>query len=30
MVKAMRTATEDLGYEKARALSKLDDQVFCF
>jgi len=30
MVKAMKTATEELGYEKAKALSKLGDQVFCF
>lgn len=30
MVSAMKKATESLGYEKARAASKLADQVFCF
>ena len=30
MVSAMKKATESLGYEKARAVSKLADQVFCF
>jgi cytochrome-b5 reductase len=30
MVKAMKMATESLGYEKARPVSKLEDQVFCF
>lgn len=30
MVSAMKKATESLGYEKARPVSKLDDQVFCF
>ncbi|BFZ53386.1 NADH-cytochrome b5 reductase [Savitreella phatthalungensis] len=30
MMQAMKRATELLGYEKARAVSKLDDQVFCF
>ncbi|KAI9716383.1 MAG: NADH-cytochrome b5 reductase [Chrysothrix sp. TS-e1954] len=30
MVSAMKKATESLSYEKPRAVSKLDDQVFCF
>ncbi|ORY91105.1 hypothetical protein BCR43DRAFT_498512 [Syncephalastrum racemosum] len=30
MVKAMQNATVELGYEKARAVSKLEDQVFKF
>jgi len=30
MVSAMKKATESLGFEKARAVSKLEDQVFCF
>ena len=30
MVSAMKKATESLGYEKARPVSKLADQVFCF
>ncbi|KAG2222930.1 hypothetical protein INT45_012908 [Circinella minor] len=30
MIKAMSTATLDLGYEKSRAVSKLEDQVFKF
>jgi cytochrome-b5 reductase len=30
MVSAMKKATESLGYEKAKPVSKLDDQVFCF
>lgn len=30
MISAMKKATESLGYEKARAVSKLPDQVFCF
>ena len=30
MVSAMKKATTELGYEKARPVSKLDDQVFCF
>ena len=30
MVSAMKKATEGLGYEKPRAVSKLADQVFCF
>jgi cytochrome-b5 reductase len=30
MVSAMKKATEALGYEKARPVSKLQDQVFCF
>ena len=30
MVSAMKKATESLGYTKARPVSKLDDQVFCF
>lgn len=30
MVQAMKKATESLGYTKARLVSKLDDQVFCF
>ncbi|KAL9120419.1 MAG: hypothetical protein Q9187_003029 [Circinaria calcarea] len=30
MVSAMKKATESLGYEKPRPVSKLDDQVFCF
>ena len=28
MVAALKKATETLGYEKARVVSKLDDQVF--
>lgn len=30
MVSAMKKATEACGYEKARPVSKLEDQVFCF
>jgi cytochrome-b5 reductase len=30
MISAMKKATESLGYEKARAISKLQDQVFAF
>ncbi|KAJ9659091.1 NADH-cytochrome b5 reductase [Coniosporium apollinis] len=30
MVSAMKKATESLGYEKPRPVSKLQDQVFCF
>ncbi|KAK3064368.1 NADH-cytochrome b5 reductase [Coniosporium uncinatum] len=30
MVSALKKATEGLGYEKARPVSKLEDQVFCF
>jgi cytochrome-b5 reductase len=30
MVSAMKKATEAVGYEKARLVSKLEDQVFCF
>lgn len=30
MVSAMKKATESLGYAKARPVSKLEDQVFCF
>ncbi|KAI9769029.1 MAG: NADH-cytochrome b5 reductase [Geoglossum umbratile] len=30
MTSAMKKATESLGYTKARLVSKLDDQVFCF
>jgi len=30
MVSALKKATESLGYEKARPVSKLEDQVFCF
>ena len=30
MVSAIKKATESLGYEKARPVSKLEDQVFCF
>lgn len=30
MVSAMKKATESVGYAKARAVSKLPDQVFCF
>jgi len=30
MVSAIKKATESLGYDKARPVSKLDDQVFCF
>lgn len=30
MVSALKKATESLGYEKARPVSKLPDQVFCF
>jgi len=26
----LKKATEGLGYEKARPVSKLEDQVFCF
>lgn len=30
MVSAMKKVTESLGYERAKAVSKLADQVFCF
>lgn len=30
MVSAMKKACEALGYDKARPVSKLADQVFCF
>lgn len=30
MISAMKKATESLGFEKARPVSKLPDQVFCF
>lgn len=30
MVSAMKKATESLGFQKARPVSKLEDQVFCF
>lgn len=30
MVSALKKATESLGYEKAKPVSKLTDQVFCF
>ena len=30
MVSALKKATESLGYAKARPVSKLEDQVFCF
>jgi cytochrome-b5 reductase len=30
MVAAMKKATESLGFAKARPVSKLEDQVFCF
>lgn len=30
MVSAMKKATESLGYDKPRPVSKLEDQVFCF
>jgi len=30
MVSALKKATESLGYQKARPVSKLEDQVFCF
>ena len=30
MVSAMKKATESLGYEKPKPVSKLADQVFCF
>ncbi|KAF2184131.1 NADH-cytochrome b5 reductase 1 [Zopfia rhizophila CBS 207.26] len=30
MVSAMKKATESLGYTKAKPVSKLEDQVFCF
>ena len=30
MVSAIKKATESLGYEKAKPVSKLGDQVFCF
>lgn len=30
MVSAMKKATEGLGYTKAKPVSKLEDQVFCF
>lgn len=30
MIAAMKKAAESLGYEKARPVSKLNDQVFCF
>jgi hypothetical protein len=30
MIRAMKTAAADLGFEKAKPVSKLDDQVFAF
>ena len=30
MISAMKKATDSLGYEKPRPVSKLQDQVFCF
>jgi len=30
MVSALKKATESIGYQKARPVSKLEDQVFCF
>lgn len=30
MISAMKKAAESIGFEKARAVSKLQDQVFCF
>lgn len=30
MVSAMKKVTESLGYERAKVVSKLADQVFCF
>jgi cytochrome-b5 reductase len=30
MISALKKATESLGYQKARPVSKLEDQVFCF
>lgn len=30
MISAMKKATESLGFDKARPVSKLEDQVFCF
>lgn len=30
MISAMKKSTEALGYTKARPVSKLEDQVFCF
>jgi len=30
MVSALKKATESLGYQKPRPVSKLEDQVFCF
>ena len=30
MVSAVKKATESLGYDKARPVSKLEDQVFAF
>lgn len=30
MVSALKKTTLALGYEKARPVSKLEDQVFCF
>ncbi|KAF2004035.1 NADH-cytochrome b5 reductase 1 [Amniculicola lignicola CBS 123094] len=30
MISAMKKATESIGYTKARPVSKLEDQVFCF
>jgi len=30
MVSAMKKNAESLGYEKAKPVSKLQDQVFCF
>ena len=30
MISAMKKATDALGYEKPRPVSKLGDQVFCF
>lgn len=30
MISAIKKATESLGYDKARPVSKLEDQVFSF
>lgn len=30
MVASLKKSTEALGYSKARPVSKLEDQVFCF
>lgn len=30
MINAMKKHLDELGYEKPRTVSKLEDQVFCF